>query len=100
MARSDMVNGDNLYLDAYACNCQSFSHSTVTSPEALYRRYTGAALNKNRQLKYPLPSALSNKDIEGLSNAESGFINWKTSQNNLKMPICKHVIADICRTRY
>ena len=89
--------GDGIYVaDAYACNCQSFSHSTVTSPEALYRRYTGAALNKNRQLKYPLPSALSNKDIEGLSNAESGFIvNWATRRNRLEHKLCKHVIGGI-----
>ena len=89
--------GDGIYVaDAYACNCQSFSHSTVTSPEALYRRYTGAALTKNRQLKYPLPSALSNKDIEGLGQSESGVIvNWATRRNNEEHKLCKHVIAGI-----
>ena len=90
--------GDGIYMaDAYACNCQSYSKSTVTSPESQYRKYTSAtALNKNRQLKYPLPSALSNKDIEGLSNAESGVIvNWATRRNRLEYKTCKHAIAGI-----
>ena len=68
----------------------------VTSPESTYRRYTGIALNKNRQLKFPLPSALSNKDIEGLSNAESGVIvNWASRQQRLEHKTCKHVCAGI-----
>ena len=51
--------GDGIYIaNDYACNCQSFSKANVMSPEALYRRYTGPALSKNRQLKYPLPSVL------------------------------------------
>ena len=90
--------GDGIYMaDSYACNCQSYSKSTVTSPESQYRKYTAAtALNKNRQLKYPLPSALSNKDIEGLSNAESGVIvNWATRRNRLEYKTCKHTVAGI-----
>ena len=89
--------GDGIYVaDAYACNCQSFSHSTVTSPESEYRRYQGAALKKNRQLKFPLPSALSNKDVEGLSNDEAGVIvNWATRRNRLEHKLCKHVVAGI-----
>ena len=89
--------GDGIYMaDAYACNCQSYSRSILTSPEAQYRRYSGAALNKNRQLKYPLPSALSNKDREGLSNSESGVIvNWATRRNKLEHKCCKHTIAGI-----
>ena len=90
--------GDGIYMaDAYACNCQSYSRSTVTSPESQYRKYTSAtALNKNRQLKYPLPSALTNKDIEGLSNAESGVIvNWATRRNRLEYKTCKHTVGGI-----
>ena len=90
--------GDGIYVaDAYACNCQSYSKSTLTSPEAQYRRYSEAtALNKNRQLKYPLPSALSNKDREGLSEAEAGVIvNWATRRNRLEHKCCKHTIAGI-----
>ena len=35
--------GDGIYMaDAYACNCQSYSRSTVTSPESEYRKYTSA----------------------------------------------------------
>lgn len=91
------IVGDGIYVaDAYACNCPSYSRSMVTSPESTYRRYTGIALNKNRQLKFPLPSALSNKDIEGLSNAESGVIvNWASRQQRLEHKTCKHTIAGI-----
>ena len=89
--------GDGIYVaDAYACNCPSYSRSMVTSPEALYRKYSGFALNKNRQLKYPLPSALSNKDVEGLSNTESGVIvNWASRRNRLEYKTCKHSVGGI-----
>ena len=90
--------GDGIYIaNDYACNCQSFSKANVMSPEALYRRYTGAALTKNRQLKYPLPSALSLKDIEGLSaDGEAGVvISWATKNDKIRNKLCKHSIAGI-----
>ncbi len=90
--------GDGIYIaNDYACNCQSFSKANVMSPEALYRRYTGAALSKNRQLKYPLPSALSLKDIEGLStDGEAGVVvSWATKNDKIRNKLCKHSIAGI-----
>jgi len=89
------IVGDGIYIaDAYACNCQSYSKSTVTSPEALYRRRDGAALIKNRQLRFPLPSAMSNKDDEGLDNREATVItHWASRQDRLKHKTCKHCIA-------
>ena len=92
------LRGDGIYIaNDYACNCQSFSKANVMSPEALYRRYSGAALSKNRQLKYPLPSALSLKDIEGLSNdGEAGvIISWATKNDKIRNKLCKHSIAGI-----
>ena len=90
--------GDGIYIaNDYACNCQSFSKANVMSPEALYRRYTGPALSKNRQLKYPLPSVLSLKDIEGLSaDGEAGVVvSWATKNDKIRNKLCKHVIAGI-----
>ena len=54
-------------------------------------------MSKNRQLKYPLPSALSNKDIEGLSNdGEAGVVvSWATKNDKIRNKLCKHVIGGI-----
>ena len=74
----------------YSCNCQSYSKAQVRAPEYLYKRYTTPGLKRNRQIKYPLPSVLSNKDIEGLSNDESGIIvNWATKQDRTSFKMCK-----------
>ena len=89
--------GDGIYMsDYYACNCQSYSHSILSSPEAQYRRYSGVPLTKNRQLRYPLPSAASLKDKEALSDSEAGVIvNWATRRDRLSHKCCKHSIGAI-----
>lgn len=91
------VNGDNLYLDeTFACNCPSYSKAMVRYPQQMFGALGDDRVNMNRQRKYPLPSSLSNKNKEGFSQEKSGIINsWKTSQDNLKMPICKHTIAEM-----
>ena len=88
---------DGIYIaDTYSCNCQSFAKGTVTSPEAEYRKYAASALNKNRQDKYPMPSALANKDPEGFGNKQSGLLNsWASRRDKLNHRLCKHVIAAI-----
>ena len=68
----------------------------VRYPQQMFGALGDDRVNMNRQRKYPLPSSLSNKDKEGFSQEKSGIINsWKTSQDNLKMPICKHTIAEM-----
>jgi len=91
------VNGDNLYLDeTFGCNCPSYSKAMVRYPQQMFGALGDDRITMNRQRKYPLPSSLSNKDKQGFSQEKSGIINsWKTSQDNLKMPICKHTIAEM-----
>lgn len=89
------VSGDTLKLaDSIGCNCSSFTKGMLSSPETLYGSIAEAKRIRNRQIKYPLPSAGQNKDIEGMSFAMAGIINsWKTAHDKLDFKCCKHSIA-------
>jgi hypothetical protein len=92
------VAGDELYLsDAYGCNCPSFAHGMVTAPQSEYGPLNEDRRKANRQARYPLPSAGSYKDPEGLSdNPTAGtIVSWKTKKDQLQVPACKHVIASM-----
>jgi hypothetical protein len=89
------VTGDTLKLeDSISCNCPKFTKGMMSSPESLYGALAEARKIRNRQIKYPLPSAGQNKDTEAMSFEMSGIINsWKTAHDNLDFQCCKHTIA-------
>jgi len=91
------VAGDELYFsDAYGCNCPSFSHGMVTAPQSEWGPLNEERRQANRQARYPLPSAGSYKDPEGLSNNTAGIVvSWKTKKDKLEVPACKHVVASM-----
>ena len=89
------VSGDTLKLeDSIACNCANYTKGMLSAPESLYGALIEARLVRNRQIKYPLPSAGQNKDKEAMSLDMSGIINtWKTARDEFDFHTCKHTIA-------
>nr|BDD43985.1 hypothetical protein 8 [Paracoccaceae bacterium] len=90
-------SGDVLALgEQYTCSCPSYSHANVRSPQQLYQETKDRKKfhKKNRQDAYPMPSAGSNKNPEGLSEQVSGIINsWKSMSNIMSFSCCKHTIS-------
>ena len=88
-------SGDILSLGPqYTCSCPSYSHALVRSPEKIYRNNTDKQLKKNRQQAYPMPSAGSFKNPEGLSEQSSGIITtWASMDDIMSFSACKHTIG-------
>ena len=86
---------DTLKLEeSIACNCSSYTKGMLSAPESLYGALIEARLKRNRQIKYPMPSAGQNKDKEAMSFEMSGIINsWKTARDKYDLRCCKHTIA-------
>ena len=88
------VTFDYLWLgDRYACDCASYSSAIIRAPEAYYESGVRKA---NRQRRYPIPSAGSNKslDIIDINNDLAGTFNtWRTYEDQQKFQCCKHTIS-------
>ena len=68
----------------------------MRAPEQLYGALSEIRKVRNRQIKYPLPSAGQNKDPEAMTFELSGIINsWKTAREANEYSCCKHTIADM-----
>ena len=85
---------DYLFLaERFACDCPSYSKSKITAPEALYE---DNKIKANRQRRYPLPTAGSNKAktlIDNTNDLAGIFNTWRTEQDRFKFQCCKHTIS-------
>ena len=76
----------------YACSCPNHSHAQLRMPQ----EYEGESTRKNnRQLRTPLPSAMSPKDYDELSSIKASgiFSSWASNEHKLSFKKCKHSIA-------
>jgi hypothetical protein len=87
------TSGNNLKpADVYTCSCPSYAKSIITAPQATQDYNQRKA---NRQLRYPLPTALSSNRFEGIgTDAAAGKISsWETQADREGFKLCKHTIA-------
>ena len=80
--------------DIYSCSCPSYSQAQLTMPQTTQ----GPDQRKvNRQLNYPLPTALGKKDYEsiGLDSAAGRINSWQTNRAAASFKVCKHTIASM-----
>ena len=78
--------------DVYTCSCPSFSKAIITAPQATQDYNERKA---NRQLRYPLPTALSSNRFEniGIDSAAGKIASWETQIDREAFKLCKHTIA-------
>lgn len=79
------------FAEVFCCSCPDFSHAVIRMPEA-----TGDDNKpRNRQRKYPLPSAMgtASYDQAGLNEVAGVMQSWETAKYKSSFRLCKHTIA-------
>lgn len=88
------IQFDELWLgDRKACDCASYSSAVIRAPEAYY---DDGARKSNRQRRYPIPTAGTNKSLNiiDIANDLAGTLNtWRTYEDQQKFQCCKHTIS-------
>ena len=78
----------------YSCSCPNYSHTLLAMPQM---SQDGTTRKINRQLRYPLPTALSPDEFDmiGQNKVAGKSASWETDQHRLSFKLCKHVIASM-----
>ena len=88
------TTGESLWLaNRFSCDCPSYSKAVLRAPE---QRYEENTLTANRQRKYPLPTAGSNRSKATIDNANDNagiFNTWISDKDREVFQCCKHTIS-------
>lgn len=76
----------------YTCSCPNHAQAILRAPQATESAGTRKI---NRQRRYPLPTALGQKDLvgEGLQSAAGRIESWQSREHRMSFKMCKHSIA-------
>ena len=80
----------------YTCSCPDHAHSILAIPQATQDADTRKT---NRQLRYPLPSAMGLSRWQGLGiDQVAGKIStWESNEHRFGLKLCKRTIAAVTR---
>ena len=76
----------------YTCSCPNHSHAILRAPQETDDSNTRRI---NRQLRYPLPTALGQSNLTGtgLQQAAGRIESWESREHKMSFKMCKHSIA-------
>ena len=83
----------------YTCSCPSHSKSILAAPQSQYDQGTR---KRNRQKRYPLPTALGQDRFygSGAQSAAGKITSWESQEDKQQYRICKHTVAAMFADRY
>jgi len=76
----------------YTCSCPNHAQAILRAPQ---ETESAGTRKINRQRRYPLPTALGQKDLtgEGLQAAAGRIESWESREHRMSFKMCKHSIA-------
>jgi len=77
--------------NAYCCSCPDYAHAKIRMPET---QGSDGEIS-NRQVRYPLPTVMSESDFRALGlNQAAGIVqSWEDQRHRNSFRMCKHTIA-------
>ena len=83
----------------YTCSCPNHSKSLLAMPESTY---DDERRKRNRQSRYPLPTALGQDRFygSGAQSAAGKITSWESQVDKQTYRVCKHTIAAMYADRY
>ena len=91
MDETFMAGGELRPAEMYTCSCPDYAKAQLRMPGGQKQ----GGKKRNRQERYPLPSALSRQDIEavGLNSVAGITQGWGTYKDRSDFHFCKHTAA-------
>jgi len=76
----------------YSCSCPSHSQSILRAPQSSQNE---GERKINRQLRYPLPTALGQTTYDSIGSSSAAGImeSWESREHRMGFKMCKHSIA-------
>jgi len=76
----------------YTCSCPNHAQAILRSPQETDDTNTRKI---NRQLRYPLPTVMGQKDLTGtgVQQAAGRIESWESREHKMSFKMCKHSIA-------
>ena len=76
----------------YTCSCPNHAQAILRSPQETDDTNTRKT---NRQLRYPLPTVMGQKDLTGTGTQQAAgrIESWESREHRMSFKMCKHSIA-------
>lgn len=76
----------------YTCSCPNHAQAILRAPQ---ETDDSGTRKRNRQLRYPLPTVMGQKDLTGTGKqqAAGSIESWENREHRMSFKMCKHSIA-------